>query len=60
METEQELNGKILKITMTIQEKYPELSKYLGEMPVTISETNINNLRAHFKFAYFISGKLCS
>ena len=53
METEQELNSKILKITMTIQEYYPELSKYIAEMPVTISdtespETNINNLRAYY------------
>ncbi len=53
METEQELNAKILKCIMTIQEKYPELYKYLGEMPVTISdidssEININNLRAYY------------
>ena len=53
METEQELNSKILKITMTIQENYPELSKYIAEMPVTISDTespktDINNLRAYY------------
>lgn len=53
METEQELNAKILKTIMTIQDKYPELSKYLGEIPVTISdmdspEMNINNLRAYY------------
>ncbi|MBC7383514.1 MAG: hypothetical protein H7296_11085 [Bacteroidia bacterium] len=53
METEQELNSKILKVTMTIQENYPELSKYIAEMPVKISaiespETNINNLRAYY------------
>jgi hypothetical protein len=33
---EKDLNSKILKITMTIQNHYPELSKYLDEMPVTI------------------------
>ena len=53
METEQELNSKILKIAMTIQEKYPELSKYISEIPVSISdtnspETNINNLKAYY------------
>lgn len=53
MESEKELNLKILKITMTIQEKYPELSEYLGEMPVTIPDTenpeiNVENLRAYF------------
>jgi hypothetical protein len=36
MKTEKELNDDILKITMLIQEKYPELSKYIAEMPVTI------------------------
>ena len=38
MKTLRELNADILNITMTIQEKYPELSKYLAEMPVTISD----------------------
>jgi hypothetical protein len=34
-------NAKILKTTMKIQEEYPELSKYLEEMPLTIpSNTN--------------------
>jgi len=53
MESEKELNLKILKITMNIQEKYPELSEYLGEMPVTIPdkkspEINSRNLREYF------------
>jgi hypothetical protein len=34
--TEKELNDAILKITMAIQADYPELSKYLSEMPITI------------------------
>ncbi|MFO7525374.1 MAG: hypothetical protein R6W68_07965 [Ignavibacteriaceae bacterium] len=38
MESEKDLNSKILEITMTIKEKYPELLKYLGEMPVTIPD----------------------
>ena len=36
MATEKMLNEKILTITLEIAEKYPELSKYLEEMPVTI------------------------
>ncbi|WP_435353058.1 hypothetical protein [Emticicia sp. SJ17W-69] len=36
MKTEKELNADILKITMLIQDKFPELSKYIAEMPVTI------------------------
>jgi hypothetical protein len=39
MKTENELNQDILKITMTIEEKFPELSKYIGEMMVNISDT---------------------
>ncbi|MFV8373271.1 hypothetical protein [Flavobacterium sp. LB2P74] len=38
MKTEKELNDAILKITMKIRNEYPELSKYLSEMPITIPE----------------------
>ena len=53
METEKELNEKILNVTMTIQKNYPELSGYLGEMPVTIPndkspEINRSALRAYY------------
>ena len=36
MKTLNEINADILNITMTIREKYPELSKYLLEMNETI------------------------
>jgi len=53
MKSEIELNAEILRITMTIQENYPELSEYLGEMPVTIPaiirpEINSKNLGAYY------------
>jgi hypothetical protein len=53
METEEEINAKILKITMVIQENYPELSKYLNEMPITIPidnrpEVNVQNLQKYY------------
>jgi hypothetical protein len=53
MESEKELNSKILEITMTIREKYPELYEHLGEMPVTIPnienpEINNKNLREYY------------
>lgn len=38
MKTEKELNDDILKITMKIKEQFPELSKYILEMPVTIPD----------------------
>jgi len=53
MESEKGLNLKILDITITIQEKYPELSKYLEEMPVTIPymkspKINIKTLSSYY------------
>ena len=45
MKTEKEINKDILKITMEIKDKYPELSKFLEELPVTIpniAEPEIN------------------
>jgi len=38
MKTLQELNDNILKITELIRESYPELSKFISEMPVKNSE----------------------
>ena len=54
METEDEINAKIMKITMVIQENYPELSKFLNEMPVTIPidanpEISIQNLQKYYE-----------
>lgn len=46
METEKELNKKILETTLLIQEKYPELSKYLVEMTDAMPDEkrpNVNN-----------------
>lgn len=52
MLSETKLNSDILKITLLIQEKYPELSKYIAEMPVSVPnektpEINILNLNAY-------------
>ena len=46
MKTEAELNENILKITLTIRNEFPELIKFLNEMPITIPNVNdpkINN-----------------
>jgi len=40
MTSEKQINEKILAITMKIQGKYPELSNYLNELPVTIPIEN--------------------
>ncbi len=54
METEKELNQKILAITQQIREKRPELIKHLNEMPNTIpsgqhSEVNTDKLRDYYE-----------
>lgn len=36
MESKKELTEKILKITILIQERYPQLSKYLSEVQETL------------------------
>lgn len=33
---ERELNSEILRVTLMIHTEYPELSKFIEEMPVTI------------------------
>lgn len=38
MESVKELNTQILKITIEIRKQFPELSKYLLEMPETIPD----------------------
>lgn len=53
METEIEINAKIMKLTMVIQENYPELSKYLNEMPISVPidsrpEVNVINLEKYY------------
>ena len=40
MKTENEINKDIIATTMVIDEKFPELSKYIEEMPVTIPNKN--------------------
>ncbi|MFT4770993.1 MAG: hypothetical protein ACI9CP_000965 [Cryomorphaceae bacterium] len=46
MKTKIQLEKAIIKITMKIRVKYPELSKYIEEMPLKSSEddtTHMNN-----------------
>lgn len=53
MNAEQELIDKILKITTLINDKYPELSDFLSEMPDTLggkknSDVNVKQLREYY------------
>lgn len=52
-EAEKDLNAKILKITMRIKDHFPELSKYIEELSVTIPdeenpEINQDNLKIYY------------
>jgi len=51
---EKEWNAKILEVIMTIKAQYPELSKYIEEMTVTIPdrknpEVTLTNLKTYYK-----------
>jgi hypothetical protein len=53
MRTEEQLNADILIITMKIKMQFPELSKYIEEMPVTIPDKNnphitLKNLKEYY------------
>lgn len=53
-EIEKDLNSKILKITMTIKNNYPELAGFIEEMPDTIPddrdpEITLKNLSAYYE-----------
>jgi hypothetical protein len=52
---ENDLNAKILKITMRIKDHYPELSQYLEEMPVTIPSENDPEITLKHLSAYYES-----
>ena len=54
METERDLNNKIMQLTKEIREKHPELSRYLDEMPLTIPndshpEVTIKKLKEYYE-----------
>lgn len=53
-DAEKEWNSKILNITLKINDQYPELSKYLEEMPVTVPvdktpEITLAHLRNYYE-----------
>ncbi|MBF6641963.1 hypothetical protein IVB69_10770 [Flavobacterium sp. J49] len=55
MKIEEEINADILKITMTIRADYPELSKYLNEMQVTIPDVATPEMTNKILFEYYKS-----
>lgn len=55
MKTEDELNENILKITLVIRSEFPELMKFLNEMPVTIPIENRPEINTTILLEYFNS-----
>ncbi len=55
MKTEQQLNQDILRITLLIQEKHPELSKYISEIPVTNPDKENPEINARHLQNYYDS-----
>ncbi|MFT5754002.1 MAG: hypothetical protein ACI9FW_002226 [Flavobacterium sp.] len=50
MKTKADLEQSIIKITTTIKEEYPELSKFIHEMPMNNSENEEVNLKSLKKY----------
>ncbi len=55
MYTERELTDEILIMTMLINKRYPELSKYIGEMPVTIPDEQHPHINEKILLEYYDS-----
>lgn len=55
MKTLNKLNADILNITMTIRDKYPELLKYLDEIPVPISDEKNPEINSRILQDYYNS-----
>ena len=55
MKTEAQLNADILKITMMIRENYPELSKYISELPITVPNIESPEINAKILTDYYDS-----
>ena len=55
MSTEKDMYARILKVTMFINTEYPELSKYLLEIPETIPDVNNPEMNIEALKQYFNS-----
>ncbi len=55
MKTAKELNKDIVSITMKIAKDFPELSKYIGEMPVSLNDTDESKISIESLQEYYDS-----
>ncbi len=55
--SEKELNHIILALSMEIRDEYPELSRFLGEIPITVPVEDIPELQLENLVDYYSSLK---
>ncbi len=55
MKTEMDWNQDILRITMEIDQKFPELTKYINEIPVKIPEKDNKRINTKNLEDYYFS-----
>lgn len=53
MLTEKEMTEAISRLTLEIRDKYPEMSKYIGEMPVTNPDKEHPEINARILTDYY-------
>ena len=53
MLTEKEISEAISRLTLEIREKYPEMSKYIGEMPITNPDKEHPDITAKVLMDYY-------
>lgn len=58
MQAIEEINQKILLKTLEIKDKYPELSKYIEEMPITIPDSEMPEITLKNLNEYYNSLKV--
>lgn len=55
MKTEKKINKSILELNMKIKEEFPEISKYIKEMPITIPDTENPKINSKILQEYYDS-----
>lgn len=55
MESQADLNTKIMELLTIIQEKHPELTPYIGEMPITVPSDSSPEVNSQILQDYYDS-----
>ncbi len=55
MQSQEDLNIKIMELLSLIQEKHPELTPYIGEMPITVPSDSSPEVNSQILQDYYDS-----